>query len=179
MEHNPVNALYDEHRIISLAEEYIQNLFHTWVDKPAVYETNVKELLSLLSEYADNLHHKKEEGILFPALRDIPEFTLGELLDELEAHHERFRDFIHKIKDDLGEGNYPESYAILKEYCNDLLDHIAVEDDELFVLAESMLSPQEMEKIYFLFEDVDREMGMDRKSEFESFFSKSELVKTQ
>ena len=143
MEKNPIRVMYNEHDVIVLAERSIQHLFHTWLEKPELYVQEVKKLLKFFSEYADKLHHGKEEAILFPALRKNVDFTLGELLEELEAHHERFREYVHKIRSDLERGDYPESWAILKEYCNDLLDHIAIENDELFVLAESLLGHDE------------------------------------
>lgn len=63
--------------------------------------------------------------------------------------------------------NFPESYESLRHYNNDLLDHIAAENDELFVLAQSLLSESELEKIYFHFKDVDMQLGEDRKIKFE------------
>lgn len=177
MEHNPMKTMYSEHEVISLADDIIHNLFHCWVENPEEYVNEVTRLLSFFREYADKLHHMKEEDILFPTLRECPDFTLDELLSELEAHHERFRDYTHKIESDLGKKDYPESYAILREYCNDLLDHIAVENDELFVLTESILSPEELEKMYFKFEDVNREIGLDAISELESIVLKSKFTR--
>ena len=58
---------------------------------------------------------------------------------------------------------------------NDLLDHIAVENDELFVLTENIISEDELEKIYFLFEDLDREMGLDKKLKLESLVLNSDI----
>ena len=176
MQHNPIETMYREHDIISQMEDIIQNLFHLWIDHPNDYSKVVTSLLAFVKEYADNLHHRKEEEILFPALRDCPDFTLVEILDELESHHERFRDLSQKIKADLDKKDYPESYAILKEYLNDLLDHIAVENDELFVLTENILTPEELEKIYFQFEDLDREIGLDKKLELEALVLKSKFA---
>ena len=177
MEHNPIKTMYSEHDVISLVDDIIHNLFHFWLENPDEYVNEVNKLISFFQEYADKMHHLKEEDILFPALRDCPDFTLEELLSELETHHERFRDFTHKIQSDLNKKAYAESYAVLMEYCNDLLDHIAVENDELFVLAENILSTEELEKIYFKFEDVNREIGLDTISELESIVLKSKFSK--
>lgn len=171
MEKNAIEIMYDEHSIIALADEKVQGIYHLWLHEPEKYIDEVNKLLSFFRDYADGLHHRKEEEVLFPALRKAPQFSLGELVDELEAHHVHFREFVHKIKNDLEKGDYPESWAILKEYCNDLLDHIAVENDELFVMAEHLLSPEEIEKIGDRFEDLDREMGSTRKEELESLVS--------
>ena len=49
----------------------------------------------------------------------------------------------------------------------DLLDHIAAENDELFVLAETLMSEDELETIYFKFKDIDMELGEVNKIELE------------
>ena len=175
MQHNPIETMHREHEIIAQMEDIIQNLFHSWIKQPEEYTNSVNNILHFIKEYSDGFHHQKEEQILFPALRNCPEFTLDEILDELESHHERFRDLSHKIESDLTKKDYPESYALLKEYMNDLLDHIAVENDELFVLTENILSEDELEKIYFLFEDLDREMGLDKKLKLESLVLNSDI----
>ena len=73
-------------------------------------------------------------------------------------------------------GNYEESNILLTEYTEKLLDHIAVEDDELFQMAETLLDDNELEKMYYDFQDIDRELGFDIKIEFEKLKEKLESV---
>ena len=47
------------------------------------------------------------------------------------------------------------------------MDHIAVENDELFVLAESLMDEDELETIFFKFKDIDMELGEDGKVKLE------------
>ena len=47
------------------------------------------------------------------------------------------------------------------------MDHIAIEDDELFSMAENLFSPDEYEKIYFRYKDIDAALGESKKSELE------------
>lgn len=172
MEYNPIQTMYEEHNLISMLEYCVYKLYHTLQEDSKLYENNVIELTVFLNEYADKIHHRKEEEILFPALLDCPEFTLNELLLELKVHHVRFREFSRKIKENIALKNYAQSYVILKEYCNELLDHIAIENDELFVLTETLLNQEELERIFFKFQDVDREVGLERKAELESIITK-------
>ena len=65
-------------------------------------------------------------------------------------------------------GKYEESSRLLFKYTEMLLDHIAVEDEELFQMAETLFNESELEKLYFDFEDIDRELGPDRKKEYEN-----------
>jgi len=52
-----------------------------------------------------------------------------------------------------------------------LLDHIAAENEELFVLAENLMDEHQLETIYFKFVDVDMELGESRKKDFEKLIN--------
>ncbi len=165
MKYNPIKILLDEHELIAQVEDIIENLNDSWQDDSGKYEKAVKSLIAFFREYADGYHHRKEEEVLFPAICDHPDFILQELIDELEQHHEDFRECTKEIEEALEEKEFEKSYNVLTNYLQDLLDHIAVENDEFFVLAESLLDEDELETIYFKFKDIDMELGEDRKIE--------------
>lgn len=165
MEYNPIQTLLLEHETICRVEEIIKNLDGTWDDNSEKYEETVITLINFFREYADENHHRKEEEVLFPAICDHPEFILKEIIDELEQHHEDFREYTQEIEAALEENDFEKSYKELSSYLEDLLDHIAVENDELFVLAETLLDEEDLETIYFKFKDIDLEIGEDRLAE--------------
>jgi hemerythrin-like domain-containing protein len=147
-----------------------------WESDIEKYTELVTTLISFYREYADSYHHRKEEEVLFPAIKNHPDFVLREIIDEFEQHHEDFRDYTREIEQAIMEGNYEKSYQELNNYLQDLLDHIAAENDELFVLAESLLGEEELETIFFKFKDIDMELGQDRKTELEENISAIEIA---
>lgn len=167
MEHNPLTVMYNEHNVIVKAEGIIKNLENTWEDNPKNYTEKVITLIDFFREYADGYHHRKEEDVLFPAVHNHPDFVLQEIIDEFETHHEDFRAYAAEILEAVNEKDFVKSYKVLKQYIGDLLDHIAAENDELFVLAESLMDEQDLETIYFKFKDIDMELGEERKAELE------------
>jgi len=175
MEYNPIQTMLDEHELISDVEDVIINLNNSWENDSEEYKKNVKSLITFFREYADGIHHRKEEEVLFPAICNHPEFILNEIIDELKQHHEDFREYTHEIEEALEEKDYERSYKKLNNYLQDLLDHIAVENDELFVLAETLLDEDELETIYFKFMDIDMELGNERKKELEQSIQKIEI----
>ena len=168
MEYNPIESLFNEHDIICKAQEIVEHLENTWVSSPDKYETTLLRLLHFFREYADGYHHRKEEEILFPALKNHPDFVLEEILDEFEQHHEDFRESLSEIERSLVAEDYERSYRLLVAYLQDLLDHISAENDELFVLAETLMSEEQLETIYFKFKDIDMELGEINKIELEN-----------
>jgi len=167
MEHNPIQTMLEEHEVICSTENIIKQLADSWTVNPQKYEETVTELVYFYREYADGYHHRKEEEVLFPEINNHPDFVLQEILDEFEQHHEDFRDYTTEIERALEAGEYEKSYAELNNYLQDLLDHIGAENDELFVLAESLMSEDELETIYFKFKDIDLELGEENKTELE------------
>ncbi|HEU5163657.1 MAG TPA: hemerythrin domain-containing protein [Thermoanaerobaculia bacterium] len=167
MQNDPLKLLLAEHEIIEGAKDVIAAMDQLWTRDAGAYERAAGELLSFFVSYSDGYHHQKEEVVLFPALRSHPDFYSHDVIDELEEHHQTFRDHVAQMKRALGAKDYAEAHARLTRYLDELLDHIAVENDELFVMAESLLGEAELERVFFRFKDVDRELGDDRKKELE------------
>ena len=88
---------------------------------------------------------------------------MNSLVLELTEHHEMFREHTLSIEQLLSNNQLEKAYGLLCIYMNELLDHIAAENDELFVIAESLLSKEDQESIYFRFKDIDVQLGESRK----------------
>ena len=168
MENNPITAMYNEHEIIKQAEEVIKNLNQVWETDSEKYVDTATKLVDFFKEYADGYHHRKEEDVLFPAIKDHPDFVLQEIIEEFEEHHEGFREYAAEIREAIADEDYTLSYKTLTRYIDELLDHIAAENEELFVLAENLMDETQLETIYFKFMDIDMELGEARKKEYEN-----------
>lgn len=168
-EHNPMHVLNREHEIICRLETTVKSLHGLWESDENVYRESVSNVLRFLKEYSDSYHHFKEEEILFPAISNHPDFNLDAVLDELLDHHETFREYAADINLAVNDGRWNEAQQILEKYFGQLLDHIAIENDELFIMAENLFSEKEQEELYFRFADVDRDLGETRKKDLELF----------
>jgi len=169
MQNNPIDTLFKEHEIISSVIERINTLENTWLDNSDKYKQKINNVLNFFKEYSDNFHHKKEEQILFPALEKNDNFILDDLIDELKIHHEDFREYTQEIYNNIEDNDFESSFSNLQKYCNELLDHIAIENDELFALSETLFSDEELETMFFNFKDIDLELGEQYKEELENF----------
>jgi hemerythrin-like domain-containing protein len=161
---NPIQVLINEHDVIVTAEEIINLINNTWQQNEEKYIENVKKLILFFREYSDEFHHKKEEDILFKELMNNPDFLLKDIISELENHHEMFRETVVEIEEAINNKEFEKAQKKLNSFINDLLDHIAVENDELFSMAESLYDEDELKRIFFLFEDKERELGVERKA---------------
>lgn len=158
--------LITEHDVILDAGDFISLNGDLWKTNPDEYEKNVKQLLTFFSVYADEYHHHKEEEILFPAISKKSETVAAGIVEELLEHHENFRLLIGQIKTAMGIKDFAKTQELLEKYINLLKDHIAVENDELFPMADDVFNSVELDRLYHKCLDKDSEMGIDRKAEF-------------
>ena len=175
-ETNPMDILLDEHAIIKKAASLSLRAGSLIGSKPAQYEQVIRLLLFFFREYADKFHHYKEESILFPSINKKNEVVGIILTTEMETHHKEFRDTIQNIETRLNEKKYRLVDEELHAYTSMLLDHIAVEDEEVFPAGSSLLNQEENRSMYYQFCDLDRELGESKKRELENSLKEIEAL---
>ncbi len=161
--------MMDEHRIIERALNYSKTLDGLWMEDVHTYTDNILKLTDFFKEYSDAYHHNKEEVDLFKELIRQNEMLKDGIVGEFIQQHEDFRDYVRNITESANHKDYGLSFKLLMEYREELLMHIEAEDDELFPMAEGMFSDSEKETMYFRFQDIDRELGVERKIRFENW----------
>lgn len=164
---DPMKVLMDEHEMITKVIEKARSLGDMYNTNPAGYKKTVNEMIHFFRTYADQFHHIKEEKLLFPLVAEENQIVGDSLVTELNEHHEEFRELIGEIENSVLNDDYTLAQKVLIQYTDKLLDHIAIENEEFFAMAEAILSPQDLEKMYFDFQDADRELGNELKSDLE------------
>lgn len=162
---NPIKILFDEHEIIISAIDIAKRADKLIAKDEVAYEKLIRDLINFFKVYADQYHHYKEEKILFPEMSKKNELLEGGVIKEMFENHEDFRNLIKEIETFLDKKDYIQAQQQLHKYTEALLDHIAVENDEVFQMAESIFDNDELEKIYFRFQDSDFEVGEQNKIE--------------
>ena len=158
-----LEMLYDEHSVITNAVGITDSLNTLRQQNPSAYKAAVRKVIAFLKGYADEYHHYKEEVILFPEMSKKNELFEGGIIKEMTDNHQEFREMIKLIEASLNEGEFETVQKNLEKYVNMLLDHIAVENEEVFHAAESLFTEAELENIGFRFLDIDRELGNEKK----------------
>ena len=160
-----LKLLYDEHSIIINAIEVAKKSESLIGKDDILYEKTIRNLIDFFRNYADKYHHTKEEMILFPEMEKKNELLQDGVIKEMFDNHEEFREMIASIEKNLDQKNFINTQKELDAYGEALLDHIAVENEEVFQMAETIFADDELERISFRFLDSDRELGDKRKEE--------------
>ena len=169
-----LEVLYNEHEIIKTVIGFRETLTLLSKSDPGNYKKNIIELINFFRNYADKFHHYKEEKLLFPLMCDKNDLLQDSIVEEMLDNHRDFRNIIKSIELAVEQGDCEEINNLFIKYSEMLLDHIAVEDEELFQMAETLFDDNELNKLYYDFEDIDRELGFDIKKEFEKMKEKLE-----
>lgn len=165
-----------EHKIILKAGDLVAALDQSWQDDPDTYRQTILQLLDFFSAYADEYHHQKEEEVLFPVLRKKNEIAGDAMVQELLDHHDDFRLRAQDIRMLLGMQDYAAVQAGFESYIQALRDHIAVENDELFPMADALCSPDELEVQFYRCVDLDSALGKERKQALEMLIEKNKIM---
>ena len=162
---NSIKLLFDEHEVITLAIGKAHEARSLVGKDNEAYEWIISELIRFFRQYADHYHHYKEEQILFPELAKKSDLLASGIITEMFSNHEDFREQLGLIEADLHAGDFAEAADKMDAYTEALQDHIAVENDELFLAAADLFSEDELDRIYFRFVDLDSELGEHKKKD--------------
>ena len=124
---------------------------------------DVNALLIFLHYFADTDHQAKEESILFPFLRQSQRFIHGEFereeLEQLLREHGEERWLIEKVQLALVSNNPSEFIEKAGTLAKVLSEHALKEEQQLFPMAERILSQPEAEELSMRFEEADASFG--------------------
>jgi len=155
-------VLRDEHEVILRvlhATEATANAVEFGVEAPAQFLSDVVEFLRL---YADRQHHGKEEDLLFPELEKKGLPRSGGPVGVMLMEHQLGRAHIAKMVEAAtayagGDRTAGATWAdAALDYVALLREHVAKENQILFVMAERLLSTYEQARLFAEFEGVDK-----------------------
>lgn len=157
------DVLSNEHRAIELVLTYMEQSADRISANRSVDVDTLEKCLEFVQVFADRCHHGKEEDILFPLLevRGIPREggPIGAMLSDHDAGR-RFisaaRENLEKYKAGDNDARHPLAEA-LRGYTALLRNHIAKEDNVLFMMAQRVLTPEDNEQLIREFDHIEEE----------------------
>jgi len=121
------------------------------------------KVLEFFRVFVDQCHHSKEEDLLFPLLeaKGVPRAggPLGVMLSEHEEGRKRIKEIIQAAEDYrlIVEGSGCRWASAARGYADLQHAHLDKENNVLFVMAETMLTPDEQASLVEGFEKLEVE----------------------
>lgn len=129
---------------------------------------HMESIIDIIRNFADGLHHAKEEELFFPALEkkgfSAQQGPVAVMLHE----HVQGRNFVKGMTENLDQyrnGNKEALkgvYQNMNGYADLLVNHISKENNILFRMADKVLSDEEQKRLLVSFESIElnRKEGM-------------------
>ncbi|MCU0457470.1 MAG: hemerythrin domain-containing protein [Bacteroidales bacterium] len=126
---------------------------------------HLEKVVSLIRNFADGLHHKKEEDLLFPKMAEKGFSPVQGPVAVMLHEHEEGRNYVRGIAGNIesyksGDKGAEETIRHnLLGYSGLLKNHIAKENNVLFRMADNVLSPDEQEILSAEFKKAEESMA--------------------
>jgi hemerythrin-like domain-containing protein len=147
-----IERLMTEHQIILRAVDalaaYAEEIRRGGGDREELFR-----FLTFIRDYADGLHHGKEEGILFPAMVEAGLPREGGPIAVMLQEHDIGREHVATLLGLAGTRiawspeDREEVFIAARGYVDLLTSHIRKEDEVLYPMAERRLSPELRERV--------------------------------
>ena len=157
------DSLVQEHDIIERVLDALEKEARTVAAGAAVDRTFFATAISFVRQFADGLHHQKEEQILFPALCDAGIPKDGGPVGVMLYEHDEGRGHIRAMDSSLDAASSGDDSArrqLVQEslaFVELLRAHIQKENMILFPMAERALDPRQQETVRAEFESAEYE----------------------
>lgn len=142
---DPTEILMAEHRVIRSALSALLRIARRLDRREHIDPEHARDVVAFLRQYADGLHHEKEEHILFPSLHEVglPSGSgpIADLLHEHAAGAALLDAMEAALDGGLQNGGALPFAAAAHEYCRLVRRHTDKEERHVFPLARTVLPP--------------------------------------
>jgi hemerythrin-like domain-containing protein len=173
-----IQKIHDEHRSIAAVLHALKSLARDAQDARVKPRFEVfHAMLHYIDQYPEQLHHPKEDQILFPLVANrAPEAQ--KLIDSLRTEHKEGARLIRELERSLilFQDSWPAGARKFLETVDAYADfhwkHMHKEEHELMPLAERALSPQDWKVADAAFDANQDPVAGVREKDFQALFSR-------
>jgi hemerythrin-like domain-containing protein len=134
---------------------------------------DIEEAVEIIKNFADGLHHAKEETLLFPLMAERGFSTQQGPVAMMLYEHTQGRNFVKEMSENINLFKNGDLSALALIYQNmlgygELLqNHIAKENNVLFRMADNALSENDQQDLFLHFQKIEsRSLSNNRKNDF-------------
>ncbi|MDY3946456.1 MAG: hemerythrin domain-containing protein [Ezakiella sp.] len=165
MDNYSIKVLLEEHENIKTLLGKMVDIAQKLMNKEDVDLSKIEMTIDIIKNYADFLHHKKEEEILFKSMID----NLGDVADKLITHgmlveHSLARyevlsinNSLLQFKNNSDDHNRLRLIEHIMAYVDLLYRHIEKENNVVYIFAKNNLDQNELDRLGKLTLDFEKE----------------------
>lgn len=155
--------LIEEHRVIERVITAIEAAVHRLETGQSIRAGFFIEATDFIKGFADGCHHRKEEGVLFPAMESAGIPKHGGPIGVMLADHEEGRRLTRAMRaaaEKMVAGDSSANADVQKNalgYISLLRQHIMKENNVLFPMADQVIQDEKQDEVAKAFEQVEHE----------------------
>jgi hemerythrin-like domain-containing protein len=140
-----IDILMEEHRVIERVLDAVEGATYHLEQGHSVRAGFFQDAAEFFAGFADGTHHRKEEGVLFPAMIDAGIPAQGGPIPVMLMEHEQGRTLVRAMREaasrlELGEPEAAQRVvSSARSFVALLRDHIVKEDEVLFPMAAQLI----------------------------------------
>jgi hemerythrin-like domain-containing protein len=150
--------LRQDHKIILRCLNVLQSMVEP-ENGERIDQDDAVTLLHFLRTFADEHHHVKEEGVLFPEVMRTSEAQAGPLRHMLFEHSQE-RSLVGGLEDSLHAGKQSDFVLFANRLTDRVRNHIQKEDDILFPILDVLIPGPVDDKVCSEFEKYQVDPGL-------------------
>jgi hemerythrin-like domain-containing protein len=173
-----LQKIHEEHRSIAAVLHALKSLARDAQDARVKPRFEVfHAILHYIDEYPEQLHHPKEDNVLFPIVAGRAA-QAQKLIDALRAEHKEGARLIRELErslvlfEDSWPAGAPKFLQAVDAYADFHWRHMRREEEELLPLAERSLSPQDWKMVDAAFDANEDPVAGVREKDFHALFSR-------
>lgn len=174
----PTDILGADHRLIQTVMNAIGNLHVSLGGGKPIPMTTVQNLCEFFQQFVDGYHHEKEEHCLWPALQKKGLSAEGYPLADIIAGHKRshrlFADWVEASGAYIATRGIAKQplIAALQDLPRTYLGLLWEEDQLLFPIVETILTPNDQQGLFERFASIDLERGKEWSAGFKRLLAR-------
>jgi hemerythrin-like domain-containing protein len=150
---NAIDQMRDEHDGIKMMLRILDGFCELLENREDVNLDDGAAMIEFLQLYADRFHHEKEERLIFPLLEKLGVPRAGGPIEIMLEDHYQGRAYVRGMAQALehlraGDRGAVSSFAEhARNYIRLLTEHIEMEDEAIFDMAEMRLSATQLDQL--------------------------------
>lgn len=154
--------LEEEHKNILKLIEILERKITDISNEKKINKEFLEKSIYFIRNYADKIHHAKEEDILFVEFEKNLANAHCNPVQQMLVEHNIGRDAIKKAEEGIKEKNNKKVIAGFEEYINLLKEHIFKEDNILYPMCDEVIDDKTKKKMLEDFKKADKRSEKER-----------------
>jgi hemerythrin-like domain-containing protein len=171
--------LKKEHNAVKVMLRVLDKLCKKLEAGERIAPDHLDNIIEFFQVFVDRCHHAKEENMLFVAMQKTMDPSDGDRIGALIKDHVSGRNYLRDLQaaSALYRKGDPEAAKMIlqsaKHYMTLLIQHIDIEDNVLYPIADARLSSQKQEELLDEFDRLElEEIGEGKHEEFHKMIEK-------